>query len=35
MPEGVEKDISVQEMADLIRYLKDWRYLEGPVPRGK
>ena len=35
MPEGVEKNISVQEMADLIRFLKDWRYLDGATPRGK
>ncbi|HVK15627.1 MAG TPA: PVC-type heme-binding CxxCH protein [Fimbriiglobus sp.] len=35
MPEGLEKDVSVQEMADLIRFLKDWRYLDGATPRGK
>lgn len=28
MPDGLEKNISVAEMADLIRFLKDWRYLE-------
>jgi putative heme-binding domain-containing protein len=32
MPEGLEKDINVQQMADLIRFLKDWRYLDGSVP---
>lgn len=32
MPEGVEKNLSVQEVADLIRFLKDWRYLDGAVP---
>jgi putative heme-binding domain-containing protein len=34
MPEGLEKTVSVQEMADLIRFLKDWRYLDGSVPVG-
>jgi putative heme-binding domain-containing protein len=32
MPEGLEKNITVPEMADLIRFLKDWRYLDGSVP---
>ena len=35
MPEGLEKAINVQEMADLLRFLKDWRYLDGSVPTGK
>jgi putative membrane-bound dehydrogenase-like protein len=35
MPEGLEKNINVQEMADLLRFLKDWRYLDGSVPTGK
>jgi putative heme-binding domain-containing protein len=35
MPEGMEKSINVQEMADLLRFLKDWRYLDGSVPTGK
>ncbi len=35
MPEGLEKSVSVQELADLIRFLKDWRYLDGATPRGK
>ena len=35
MPEGLEKSINVQEMADLLRFLKDWRYLDGSVPTGK
>ncbi|HET6572954.1 MAG TPA: PVC-type heme-binding CxxCH protein [Fimbriiglobus sp.] len=34
MPEGLEKSVSVQEVADLIRFLKDWRYLDGATPRG-
>lgn len=33
MPEGLEKNLSVQEMADLLRFLKDWRYLDGRTPR--
>ena len=32
MPEGLEKNISQQEMADLIRFIKHWRYLDGQVP---
>jgi putative membrane-bound dehydrogenase-like protein len=32
MPEGLEKNISVDEMADLLRFLKEWRYLDGSVP---
>jgi putative membrane-bound dehydrogenase-like protein len=35
MPDGLEKSISVQEMADLIRFLKDWRYLDGATPLGR
>jgi putative heme-binding domain-containing protein len=34
MPEGLEKDIPVEEMAHLIAFLKNWRYLEGNVPLG-
>ncbi len=32
MPEGLEKTISLQDMADLIAFLKNWRYLDGIVP---
>ena len=32
MPEGLEKNISVQEMADLISFIKNWRYLEAQLP---
>jgi putative membrane-bound dehydrogenase-like protein len=32
MPEGLEKDITVEQMADLLTYLKDWRYAEAGVP---
>jgi putative membrane-bound dehydrogenase-like protein len=35
MPEGLEKNINVQEMADLLGFLKNWRYLDGSVPIGK
>ena len=33
MPDGLEKNMTVQDVADLIRFLKDWRYLDGAVPR--
>lgn len=32
MPIGMEKTISVEHMADLINFLKNWRYLDGTVP---
>jgi putative heme-binding domain-containing protein len=32
MPIGLEKTITVDQMADLITYLKNWRYLDGAVP---
>jgi putative membrane-bound dehydrogenase-like protein len=32
MPEGLEKNITIQEMADLLSFLKNWRYLDGSVP---
>jgi hypothetical protein len=35
MLEGLEKQISVNEMADLISFLKNWRYLDGAVPVGE
>jgi putative membrane-bound dehydrogenase-like protein len=35
MPEGVEKEISRQQMADLIAFIKNWRYLDGSVPLEK
>lgn len=34
MPDGLEKNISVPEMADLLSFLKNWRYLDGSVPVG-
>jgi putative heme-binding domain-containing protein len=35
MPEGLEKNISVEQMADLIAFIKNWRYLDGAVPLGR
>ncbi|MCH8046772.1 MAG: HEAT repeat domain-containing protein [Planctomycetes bacterium] len=36
MPEGLEKNVNPQQMADLISFIKNWRYLDGQVPlRGK
>ena len=32
MPEGLEKDISIADMADLLAFLKNWRYLEADIP---
>jgi putative heme-binding domain-containing protein len=32
MPIGVEKNVDQQAMADLIFWLKNWRYLDGKVP---
>lgn len=32
MPVGLEKNINVQQMADLIAFIKNWRYLDGSVP---
>jgi len=34
MPVGLEKNISVEQMADLITFLKNWRYVDGNVPAG-
>jgi putative membrane-bound dehydrogenase-like protein len=32
MPVGLEKNIDRQQMADLISFVKNWRYLDGQVP---
>ena len=32
MPVGLEKNINHQQMADLISFIKNWRYLDGRVP---
>jgi putative heme-binding domain-containing protein len=34
MPEGLEKNINKQQMADLIAFIKNWRYLDGRTPLG-
>lgn len=33
MPVGLEKTITHQQMADLISFIKNWRYLDGQVPK--
>ena len=37
MPEGLEKNVNRGQMADLLSFLKNWRYLDGrvPVKRGR
>lgn len=35
MPVGVERTIPPQDMADLISFIKNWRYLDGAVPLGE
>ena len=35
MPVGLEKNIDRQQMADLIAFIKNWRYLDGHVPFGQ
>jgi putative membrane-bound dehydrogenase-like protein len=32
MPEGLERQIPQQEMADLLSFIKNWRYLDGRTP---
>lgn len=32
MPEGLERNIPLQEMADVIFFVKNWRYLDGTIP---
>lgn len=32
MPDGLERDLTKQDMADLISFIKNWRYLESDVP---
>ena len=32
MPEGLEKNLSLQDMTDLISFIKNWRYLEASLP---
>jgi putative heme-binding domain-containing protein len=33
MPEGLESQIDHQAMADLISFIKNWRYLDGSIPK--
>lgn len=33
MPVGLEKELSVEDMSDLISFIKNWRYLDGSVPK--
>ena len=35
MPEGLEAQIPAQAMADLIHYIKNWRYAEAKIPMSK
>jgi putative membrane-bound dehydrogenase-like protein len=35
MPEGLEKNVPQQDMADLIAFIKNWRYLDGLTPLKK
>jgi putative heme-binding domain-containing protein len=32
MPVGLEKNIDKQQMADLVSFIKNWRYLDGKTP---
>jgi len=32
MPEGLEQNLSLQDMADLLSFIKNWRYLDGQIP---
>ena len=33
MPEGFEKQLSHQQLADVIAFVKNWRYLDRPIPQ--
>jgi len=35
MPDGLEKEIPPPAMADLLSFIKNWRYLDGAVPLGR
>ncbi len=35
MPEGWERELTHQELADLVSFIKNWRYLEDPPPVGE
>ncbi len=32
MPEGLEQNVTPEEMNDLITFIKNWRYLDGKIP---
>lgn len=32
MPTGMERNINIKQMADLLSFVKNWRYLDGKVP---
>ena len=32
MPEGLERHVTIEEVADLIAFVKNWRYLDGSIP---
>ncbi|MBX3443602.1 MAG: c-type cytochrome [Planctomyces sp.] len=32
MPAGFERELSIQDLADVISFVKNWRYLDGSVP---
>lgn len=32
MPNGLEENLSLEQMADLISFIKNWRYLDGRIP---
>jgi putative membrane-bound dehydrogenase-like protein len=34
MPEGLERTMTLQDMADVISFIKNWRYLSGNIPLG-
>lgn len=34
MPVGQEKNLNTQQLADLISFIKNWRYLDGKIPLG-
>lgn len=35
MPEGLEQNLTPDEMNDLISFIKNWRYLDGSIPIGQ
>ena len=35
MPEGLEQNLTPDEMNDLVTFIKNWRYLDGAIPLGE